>query len=123
MNPNRKNNTPSHKRERLESRIREILAEEFLSNPFKGVLVTVVRVVLTPDDTARIFLSIMGEGAEDLMKTIQERSPYYRHILAEKLNLRYTPLLIFLPDREQELQEILQRVTTDKKSGRDKGHS
>ena len=64
MNPNTKNQTPSHKRERLESRIREILAEEFLSNPFKGVLVTVVRTVLTPDNTARIFLSIMERASK-----------------------------------------------------------
>ncbi|HZQ22264.1 MAG TPA: 30S ribosome-binding factor RbfA [Terriglobales bacterium] len=113
-----------YRRERLGEALREeieIILEGELGDPRIG-LVNVSEVHLAPDGrTARVFVVVEGddEEAESTMQGLSAAVGFIRRELAEQLNLRRPPELVFQLDRSQEyktrIETLLKRTT--KKSG------
>ena len=117
-------------RERLGEALRveiESILEGELSDPRIG-LVNVSEVHLAPDSkSARVFVVVAGddEQANETMKGLQAASGYVRHELAERLQLRRTPELLFILDRSQQYQERIDELLnrTKKKPSSSAGKS
>jgi len=81
---------------------------------FLGFL-TVTSVEMPADlKTARISVSVLQKGKrEDILKLLQKRAPHFRRLLANRLNLRYNPELIFDIDTSADLEERIDQVLED----------
>ncbi len=114
---------PGHRHERIAEEIRHevsaMLAGE-LKDPRLAGLVTVTEVRVTPDlKQARIFVSVMGTGAEQALTLagLTAAAGYVRHELTERLQLRRGPEVHFVLDRSEEYgQRIEQLLHQTKKS-------
>lgn len=76
-----------------------------LKDPRVGLLTSVTDVTVAPDlKTCRVYISVLGdeEVRRKTMEGLESAKGYVRHELAERLNLRNTPELAFLPDRSIE---------------------
>jgi len=83
---------------------------------------------LAPDSkSARVFVVVAGDDdqASETMKGLQAASGYVRHELAERLQLRRTPELLFILDRSQQYQERIDELLsrTKKKPSSSAGKS
>lgn len=72
-----------------------------LKDPRITGLVSITHVDVTPDMRyARVFISRLGEERElvDCIKGLKSASGFLRRSLANRLTIRYTPELVFVPD-------------------------
>lgn len=102
------NRGQQHHRERLVEAIREeitvILAGE-LRDPRIG-LVTVTDVIMAPGGKAvHVYVSVEGtdDEAAQSLESLRGASGYVRHELAEGLDLRKAPEIVFHLDRSQQI--------------------
>lgn len=102
-------------REAIKREISLILHDE-LKDPRLG-FITITRVELTPDlRYAKVFFSVLGKE-EDYNKTkeaLDSSLGFIRKLLAERINLRLAPEIIFKEDHSQEysvrIQEVLDEI-------------
>lgn len=102
-------------REAIRREISLILHAE-LKDPRLG-FITITRVELTPDlRYAKVFFSVLGKE-EDYNKTkkaLDSSLGFIRKLLAERINLRFAPEIIFKEDHSQEysvrIQEVLDEI-------------
>lgn len=102
-------------REAIRREISLILHDE-LKDPRLG-FITITRVELTPDlRYAKVFFSVLGKE-EDYNKTkkaLDSSLGFIRKLLAERINLRLAPEIIFKEDHSQEysvrIQEVLDEI-------------
>jgi ribosome-binding factor A len=79
----------------------EILQRENLREPaLHGVSITVSEVRASPDlKHATVFCAPLGgEHAQEIAAALNRAAPHLRHLLGQKIELRYTPVLKFLSD-------------------------
>ncbi len=82
-------------------------------------LVTVTDVQVTDDlRQARVFFSVLEEERQgDALRALQKATGFLRHELGARLNLRYTPTLIFTLDRSvahaQHLLNVLDKIAAE----------
>ena len=72
-----------------------------VKDPRIGALTSVIRVETTTDlKYCKVFVSVLGndEEKESVMKGLKNAKGFIRHLLAERVNLRNTPELIFKMD-------------------------
>jgi ribosome-binding factor A len=108
-----------HHRERMSEAMREeieTILEGELGDPRIG-LINVSEVHLAEDArSARVMVVVQGDDAEAErnMQGLLNATTFIRHQLAERLNMRHPPELIFQLDRSQEyesrIEELLQRT-------------
>lgn len=84
---------------------------------FEDALVTINQVDVTPDlKSAHVYVSILGNGREEAMKTLEENRVMLQADLSRHVILKYTPQLIFHLDdsieRGARVIEILQEIET-----------
>lgn len=109
------------------TRVKELIHQEIskivqdLQNPQLG-FVTITHLKLTEDlKSARVFYSVMGdkESVAQSCKVVEELTPHIRHQLAQRLNLRRTPALVFefddTPSRAGRVFEILEQIKQEGK--------
>lgn len=119
------NRGQQHHRERLGEALREeieTILEGELADPRIG-LVNVSEVHLAPDGrSARVLVVVQGEGeeADRTLQGLTAAAGFIRHAVAERLNLRRAPELLFEVDRSQQYQaritELLNRTKKKKNS-------
>ncbi len=102
----------------IRSELADIIARE-LKTPLPGV-VSVTEVQTTPDlRHARVFISIMGteEERKAAFISLQRAAGFLRHMLAERLSLRYTPELALQLDISMErgahILELIREVEAE----------
>ena len=108
------------RRDRVSEAIRKevstILHSE-LKDPRLG-FVTITRVELTPDlRSAKVFFSVLGKE-EDYKKTreaLDSALGFIRKLIAERINLRLAPEIIFKEDRSSEYSVRIQEVLDELK--------
>ncbi len=93
---------------RRQQRINQLLREELADllrnetdDPGLASLISIVEVEITPDyERAKVFVSYLEEGEEgvQIMKRLHRAARFYRRELAERLNLKHTPELVFVKD-------------------------
>lgn len=108
------------RKERIEKLIMETLGELIQQNlpQLLNKFVAVSRVILSNDGrSAKIYITSF-EDPDHCVEILNQRAGYLRKLLAEKLNLRYTPSLKFLKDEETEkmrrVEELLERIKDER---------
>lgn len=73
---------------------------------------TVTKVEMPADlKTAKISVSVLEkERREAILKLLKKKAPYFRKLLASRLNLRYNPELIFVIDTSADYEERIDRL-------------
>lgn len=72
-----------------------------VKDPRIGVMTSVLHVDTTPDlKYCKVFVSVLGEEEDkkNVMQGLKNANGFIRHMLAERVNLRNTPELIFKLD-------------------------
>ncbi len=72
-----------------------------IKDPRVGVMTSVLRVDTTPDlKYCKVFVSVLGneEEKDGVMKGLKNATGFIRRLLAQRVNLRNTPELIFKLD-------------------------
>ena len=87
--------------------------------------VTVTAVDVTPDlKLARVYFTLPPEGrVQDIKDGLAAAKGFFRSQLAARLNLRYTPELVFHHDRQREnnerLEELFRQIEKERKDNED----
>ena len=87
-----------HREERINSEIKRALSEILLIDLSlqKDNIVSVFKVKTTKDlNEAKIYISIL-KNREEILKKLEESTPYIRHLLGQKAKLRKIPKLEFI---------------------------
>lgn len=86
------------------------------SNEFRHLMITVTEVKLSADYRyADVWVSTLEEGEKrkQIVAYLGERAGYVRHLLGQRMHLRYIPELRFYPDntleRAARIDQILHR--------------
>ena len=99
-----------------------IIIHDELKDPRLG-FVTITRVEVTKDyRQAKIFFSVLGKE-EDHKKTqeaLDSALGFIRKLIAERINLRFAPEIIFREDRSSEYSGRIQEVLDEIKELNDK---
>lgn len=109
-----------HRSERVAEEIHHevslMLAGE-LKDPRLAAAVGVSEVRMTPDmRTVRVYVQLEGEDAEreSAMEGLKAASGFVRHELTERLHLRRSPEVLFIPDTSEEygqhIDELLKKI-------------
>lgn len=104
--------------EELKKEISNIISLE-LKNPHLTGLISVSKVKTTPDlRFAKVYVTMINEKSKkENLSILKQSSGYIRSAIAKKVNLRYTPELIFEFDESIEygsrIDEILKDITKD----------
>lgn len=96
----KRNNRMTRVNDELTRELANIIRGE-LKDPRIGVLTSVLRVETTQDlKYCKVFISVLGNDEEkaNVMKGLKSATGYIRHLLAERINLRITPELMFKLD-------------------------
>lgn len=104
----------------------QILSFE-LKDPRIGVMTSVTRVDTTADlKFCKVYYSVLGndDDKKNVASGLKNANGFMRHLLAERINLRHTPELIFKLDESLEygvrMSKLIDEVT---KSGSNNGGS
>lgn len=109
-----------HRSERVAEEIHHemslMLAGE-LRDPRLAAAVSVTEVRMTPDmRTVRVYMQLEGDedARERAMEGLKAASGFVRHELTERLHLRRSPEVVFVPDASEEyghrIDELLKKI-------------
>ena len=107
--------------EELKREISNIVSLELNNTALKKVLISVTKVDTTPDFRyARVYVSMINIGnKKEALKALKKSSGFVRTEIAKKVNLKYTPEIIFEFDDTIEygdrIDNILKNITKDLK--------
>ena len=107
--------------EELKKEISTIISLKIQNPSLKKGLVSVTSVNTTPDfKYARVYVSMINVGnKKEALKTLKKASGFVRSEVAKKVNLKYTPEIIFEFDESIEygdrIDNILKNITKDLK--------
>lgn len=110
--------------EELKKELSQILNYE-LKNPNITGMLSVTRVKITPDfKYAKIYVSILNsKNLKKTMEGLKESSGFIRSRLANTVNLRITPELVFEIDDSLEHGAKIDSILKELKEKREKGES
>lgn len=105
--------------EELKREISQIISLKLNNSAFKKGLISVTKVDTTPDfKYARVYVSMINIGnKKDALKALKKSSGFIRSEIARKVNLKYTPEIVFEFDETIEygdrIDNILKKITKD----------
>ena len=108
--------------EELKKEISNIISLE-LKNPHLTGLVSVSKVKTSPDlKYARVYVTMINEkDRKENLRVLKQSSGFIRSTLARRINMRYTPELVFEFDDSIEygarIDEIINKISSELKSG------
>ncbi len=109
-----------HRSERLAEEIQHevtLMLTGELKDPRLVAVVSVTEVRMTPDmRTVRVFVQLEGDDAEceQAMIGLKAAAGFVRHELTERLRLRRSPEVLFIPDTSEEyghhIDDLLKKI-------------
>lgn len=115
----KRNNRMTRVNDEITKELANIIRGE-LKDPRMGVMTSVLRVETTQDlKYCKIFISVLGNDEEkkEVMKGLKSASGYIRHLLAERINLRITPELMFRLDDSVEygikMSKLIEQISNE----------
>lgn len=108
--------------EELKREISHIISQELNNSILKKGLISVTKVNTSPDlKFARVYVSMINVGnKKEALKALKKASGFIRTEIAQKVNLKYTPELVFEFDESIEygdrIDNILKEITKDLKN-------
>ncbi len=122
------NNRISRINDEIMKELSQIIRSE-VKDPRIGAMTTVIRVDTTTDlKYCKVFVSVLGkeEEKQNVMKGLKNASGFMRHLLAERINLRFTPELQFKLDESTEyaihMDQLMEQVAKEREA-RESGES
>ena len=106
--------------EELKKEISVIIDQDLRNQNITG-LISVTKVKTAPDlRTARVYISLLNcKSKKNTLEGIKKASGYIRSEIAKRVNLRYTPELIFEVDESMEygsrIESILKEIMPEEK--------
>ena len=91
-----------------------------VKDPRIGTMTSIIRVETTQDlKYCKVFVSVLGndEEKDSVMKGLKNAGGFIRHLLAERLNLRYTPELTFKLDDSVEYSVRMSKLIDEVSKG------
>lgn len=118
-----KNNTRiSRINDEIMKEISQIIRSE-VKDPRIGKMTSVIRVDTTADlKYCKVFVSVLGndEEKQNVMKGLKNASGFIRHLIAERVNLRFTPELQFKLDESTEyaihMNQLMEQVAKEREA-------
>ena len=98
-----------------------VIIDQYLRNQNITGLISVTKVKTAPDlRTARVYISLLNcKSKKNTLEGIKKASGYIRSEIAKRVNLRYTPELIFEVDESMEygsrIESILKEIMPEEK--------
>jgi len=93
--------------------IKRIMSEIFLREDYSIMMnnvITILRADVSPDaKNAKIFIDVFGDASkhQQIFEKITQNIPHFRHLLAQKIDLRSIPEISFVHDKTiQKASEI-----------------
>jgi ribosome-binding factor A len=89
-----------------------LIVHDLIKDPRVG-FVTITRVEVAPDlRFARIFFSVLGNDADykKTLEALQSAHGYIRKLVTERINLKFSPELVFNEDHASEYSVRIQEV-------------
>ena len=115
----KRNNRMTRVNDEITKELANIIRGE-LKDPRIGVMTSVLRVETTQDlKYCKIFITVLGNDEEkkEVMKGLKSASGYIRHLLAERINLRITPELMFRLDDSVEygikMSKLIEQISNE----------
>jgi ribosome-binding factor A len=112
-------------------RVNELVREEIstlireeMNDPRMGGLVSITHVEVTPDlRHARAFVSVLGtdEERDSTMAALAHARPFLRRELGKRLQMKYTPDLVFVGD--QSIERAQQLTDAMRQNARERGEN
>ena len=105
--------------EELKREISSIVSQKLNNSAFKKGLISVTQVDTTPDfKYAKVYVSMIGVGdKKEVLKALKKSSGFVRSEIAQSVNLKNTPELIFEFDESIEygdrIDHILKNITKE----------
>lgn len=91
-----------------------------VKDPRIGVMTSVIRVDTTQDlKYCKVYVSVLGneEDKKNVMQGLKNANGFIRHLIAERVNLRATPELIFKLDESVEyavhMSELIDKISKE----------
>ncbi len=116
------NNRISRINDEIMKELSQIIRSE-VKDPRIGSMTTVIRVDTTTDlKYCKVFVSVLGkeEEKQSVMKGLKNASGFMRHLLAERINLRFTPELQFKLDESTEyaihMNQLIEQVAKEREA-------
>ena len=118
-----KNNTRiSRINDEIMKEISQIIRSE-VKDPRIGTMTSVIRVDTTADlKYCKVFVSVLGndEEKQSVMKGLKNASGFIRHLIAERVNLRFTPELQFKLDESTKyaihMNQLIEQVAKEREA-------
>ena len=98
--------------EQLKRTLSVIVSNE-VKDPKLEVMTSITEVIVAPDlKTAKVYISVLGdkERKENSLEALNRAGGFLRSRLAESLNLRITPKLIFIEDNSLEYGAYIDKL-------------
>lgn len=88
---------------------------------FTAPLVTVTEVQVSPDlrNATAFVMPLGGHQLEETVRALNATIGFFRHVIAETVQLRYVPKLIFSPDRSFEYAARINEILHDPEVAKD----
>ena len=94
-----------------------------VKDPRISSMTSVIRVDTSPDlKYCKVFVSVLGneEEKQSVMKGLKNAGGFIRHLLAERVNLRFTPQLQFKLDESTEyaihMSQLMEQVAKERQA-------
>lgn len=116
------NNRISRINDEIMKELSQIIRFE-VKDPRINTMTSVIRVDTTTDlKYCKVFVSVLGneEEKQNVMKGLKNASGFIRHLIAERVNLRFTPELQFKLDESTEyairMNELIEQVAKEREA-------
>jgi ribosome-binding factor A len=119
----------SQRQLRIGEEIRHALAEVLMRGDvpwpagFELPSITVTEVQVSPDlkNATAFVMPLGGVKLEDTVRVLNNHIGFFRHVIAQKVKLRYVPKLTFSPDRSFEYAKRINEILHDPEVAKDLG--
>lgn len=121
---------PSQRQLRAGELVRHALVEIFLREDLRdpilaGLQITITEVRMTPDlKQATVFCAPLGSSIDpekhpEIIKALGRAAPHLRHLLGEKIDMKFTPALVFRNDESFAESRRIDELLASPKVARD----
>ncbi|MBM3589979.1 MAG: 30S ribosome-binding factor RbfA [Alphaproteobacteria bacterium] len=96
--------------------IKRIMSEIFLRDDYsviKNNVITILEADVSPDaKNVKIFIDIFGDSTkhEQIFDKIVDNIPHFRYELAKKIDLRFTPEILFVHDKTYQKANLIESI-------------
>ena len=111
---------------RVGEEIRHILADIFVRSECRSpdlfdVTITISEVRVAPDmkNATAYFMPLAGQNKEKLLKALKDSAPEIRHLVSQRMKLRYTPKIHFSLDESFDIAQKIDSLLKSPEVARD----